>query len=203
MKALIVVDMQVGSFTPETPRHDAEGVIARINALADRIRPDGLVVHIQHTEEHDGYARGSSAWELLPALQVAPSDEIVEKTACDSFLETRLEELLRERGVEDVMIVGCATDFCVDTTVRSAASHGFRVTAVSDGHTTADRPHLPATGVITHHNYMWESLQLPRQGRVRVAPTDILLGELGDGGTSPGSPMASHPLRERRGLRES
>jgi nicotinamidase-related amidase len=184
MKALIIVDMQAGCFVPETPRHDTEGVIARINSLADAVRSDGLVVFIQHTEKHDGYERGSSAWELLPELQIEPSDEIVEKTACDSFLETRLEELLRGRGVDEVVIVGCATDFCVDTTVRSAASHGFTVTAVSDGHTTADRPHIGATDVIAHHNYMWENLQLPRQGRVRVVPTQILLGEFGDGGIS-------------------
>ena len=40
---------------------------------------------------------------------------------------------LKSLGVSRLMISGCATDFCVDTTVRSAASHGFEVLVLSDG----------------------------------------------------------------------
>ena len=109
---------------------------------------------------------------------VDTADHIVEKRACDSFMETGLEALLRSHGVEELIIVGCATDFCVDTTIRAAASRGFRVTAVSDGHTTRDRPHLRAMDIITHHNYMWENLQLPRQQRPRVVAMDELVKEL-------------------------
>jgi nicotinamidase-related amidase len=178
MMALLIVDMQVGCFTGEAPRHDAEAVVNRINALAVAVRPNGLVVYIQHTDPAEGLERGSAAWQILPSLRVAASDERMEKTACDSFLETRLEARLRARGVDEVVITGCATDFCVDTTVRSAASLGFRVTAVSDAHTTGDRPHLGAVAIIAHHNYVWADLLLPRGRKVRVVPTAQLLSEL-------------------------
>lgn len=35
MKALLIIDMQQGSFTPAAPRHDAEGVVNRINLLSE------------------------------------------------------------------------------------------------------------------------------------------------------------------------
>jgi nicotinamidase-related amidase len=92
----------------------------------------------------------------------------VEHTACASFLEAQLDTVLKERGVSDVIIVRCATDFCVDTTVRSAASHGYHVVVPSDGNTTRDRVHLSATAVIVHNNYVWSDLLLPRKQKVRV-----------------------------------
>jgi len=54
MKALLIIDMQKISFTPDTPRLGAEGVIERINRLSDYFRNSGdLVIFIQHdgTEE--------------------------------------------------------------------------------------------------------------------------------------------------------
>lgn len=173
--------MQVGCFAGEPPRADQEGTVRRINALAGAIRPGGLVVFVQHTDGEEGLARGSDAWRLLPALDRDPGDQTVEKTGCDSFLETRLDGLLRARGVTDLVIVGCATDFCVDTTVRSAAAQGYRVTVPADGHTTRDRPHLSAAQIIVHHNYMWADLLLPRRQRVRVITTDALMSELRNG----------------------
>ena len=178
MRALLIVDMQVGCFTGEPPRLDPEGTVRRINALVAAIRGKSVVVFIQHTAAEDGFPRGSEAWRLVPALDIRPEDIVVEKAACDSFLETGLDAMLKERGVSEVIIVGCATDFCVDTTVRSAASHGYAVVVPSDGHTTRDRPHLSAQGVITHHNYVWSDLLLPRGRKVRVLTTEALLEEV-------------------------
>lgn len=175
MKALLVVDMQIGCFVGEPPRWDEKGVVARINALARAVRPRGMIVYVQHTEASHGYERGTEAWKLLPSIDLQPGDELVEKTACDSFLETRLEGLLRSRGVTELVIVGCATDFCVDTTVRSAGAHGFDVVVASDAHTTRDRPHAKAEVLIAHHNYVWKDFLLPRGRAIRVEPTETIL----------------------------
>ncbi|MDD7887792.1 isochorismatase family protein [Flavivirga sp. 57AJ16] len=40
-KALLMIDMQKGSFTPETPRYDTDGVVNRINCLANKFRASG------------------------------------------------------------------------------------------------------------------------------------------------------------------
>ena len=128
MIALLIIDMQNGCFAGSPPRHDAAGTIARINQLAGRVRPRGPVIFIQHTDAREGLARDSDAWHLLDELDRAPGDVIEEKTACDAFLDTGLQPLLDRHAVTELIITGCATDFCVDTTLRSACSRGFAVT---------------------------------------------------------------------------
>lgn len=181
MKALLVVDMQVACFEGEPPRYDEAGRVHRINALAEAMRAQGLVIFIRHTEPSGAFAHGSPGWQVLPSLVTTPGDCLVEKTACDAFLETNLDDLLKQRGVTELVVCGCATDFCVDTTVRAAGAHGYAVTVAGDAHTTRDRPHLCATKIIEHHNYVWADFILPRGRTIRVVPTEQVLGELGGG----------------------
>jgi nicotinamidase-related amidase len=171
--ALLVIDMQV-ALLEGAKRFDADGVVRRINDLAHAVRAKGgAVVFIQH-EDEDDFTHGAPGWRILPALDSRPEDVYVRKTACDSFYRSNLEHALRERGVTRLLVTGCATDFCVDTTIRSAASKDYAVAVVADGHTTADRPHLPAEKIIEHHNWMWARLILP--GRpVTVAKAEELL----------------------------
>jgi nicotinamidase-related amidase len=172
--ALLVIDMQVGLFEG-AERFDADGVVRRINALAHAVRgKGGVVVFIQH-EDEGAYVRGAPGWRILPALESRPEDVYIRKTACDSFYRSELDDVLRELQITRLFITGCATDFCVDTTLRSAASKDYEVVVVADGHTTADRPHLAAEKIIEHHNWMWARLILP--GRpVKVLSTNELSG---------------------------
>ena len=174
--ALLVIDMQVGLFGPDSPRFDAEGVVARINTLAGAVREaGGTVVFIQHDgPPGDTFEPGSEGWRLLPSLDRRLGDPVVHKRACDAFYETDLDETLREREATRLLVTGCATDFCVDTTIRAAASRDYEVVVVEDGHTTADRPHVDALSVMRHHNWVWQNLIHPRRP-IRVIPArDVL-----------------------------
>ena len=175
--ALVIIDLQVGSFGPTSPRcHDAAGLFERLNALARWIRAGGgCVVWVHHAGlPGDVLEPGTPGWRVLPELEQCVSDEVVSKTACDSFLGTNLEALLRVRDPDRVIITGWATDFCVDTTVRSCTGRGFNTWAAADGHTVADRPHLPAIKIIEHHNYVWSNLIAPG-GAVSVASCRSLM----------------------------
>lgn len=182
MVALLVIDMQVGSFVEPMPRHDAEGVVQRINALAEAVRASGgAVIFIQH----DGpagtpFEPGSDGWRLLPTLRREADDIVVHKRACDAFCETDLASVFAERALTRAIVSGCATDFCVDTTVRAALSLDYDVTVVEDGHTTADRPHADAATLIRHHNWVWENLIHPRRS-VRVVPAERIVSEMREG----------------------
>jgi nicotinamidase-related amidase len=170
-QALIVIDMQQGSFGPSTPRHDTEGLVGRLNRLAERVREaSGVVIFVQHAgPDGDPHHASQPGHAVLEALEVRPEDLRVLKTACDAFLGTPLEAELKSRAIDRLIVTGCATDYCVDTTVRSALARGFAVTAPSDGHTTADRPHLPAETIIQHHNAIWADFLSPA-GPARVCP---------------------------------
>ena len=175
--ALVIIDMQVGSFSPPCPpRHDEAALFGRLKALAHWVRANGgFVVWVQHDgPSGDVLEPGTEGWQILPELEPCIEDETLSKTVCDAFLGTRLETLLRNRASDRVIIAGWATDFCVDTTVRSCTARAFKTWAAADGHTLTDRPHLPATKVIEHHNFIWSDLIAPG-GPVTVATCEELM----------------------------
>jgi nicotinamidase-related amidase len=93
----------------------------------------------------------------------------------DAFAGTPLNETLERLAPDRVLITGWATDFCVDTTVRSAVSRDHPIVVVADGHTLNDRPHLKAPTIIEHHNWVWSRLHTNRS--IRVATAAQLLDE--------------------------
>jgi nicotinamidase-related amidase len=169
--ALIVIDMQQGAFIDAPPKHDAAALIERLNRLAGAVRAHGgSVIFIQHEGPlGDAFHPDSPGWKLLEALDVRREDAIISKRACDSFLKTALEAHLRATGSQRLIVTGWATDYCVDTTVRSALARGYPTLAPSDGHTCADRPHLPATKIVEHHNAIWADFISPA-GPATVVP---------------------------------
>jgi nicotinamidase-related amidase len=175
MDAMIVVDMQAGLLAGP-PKHDLQGVIARINRLAATLRGQGgMVIWIRHCGHGDEFARDEPGWAFLPELDRVEADLVVEKTLNDPFAGTDLQAALTELAPERLLITGWATDFCVDATVRSAVSNNHNVVVVSDGHTLSDRPHLDAASVIRHHNWVWSNLITNRS--IRLASTAELLAE--------------------------
>lgn len=175
MDAMIVVDMQVGLLAGP-PKHDLQGVIGRINRLAAALRArSGKVIWIQHSRDGE-FARGQPGWALLPEMDRKPADIAIEKTLNDPFARTNLQGILRELNAARVLVAGWATDFCVDAAVRSTISNGYSVAAVSDAHTLSDRPHLDASEVIRHHNWVWANLISDRA--IQVASTAELLDSL-------------------------
>ena len=151
--ALLIIDVQRGFFEAEPAPADAGAVIGRINGLAARARACGAPVFIiQHEAEDPVLVHGSPAWELDRRLQAMPGDTRVRKTTPDAFLRTPLQDLLARSGVGEVVVCGYASEFCIDTTVRRAASLGLAVTIASDAHTTNDRPRMSAASIRDHHN---------------------------------------------------
>jgi nicotinamidase-related amidase len=175
--ALIIIDMQEGSFTPRSARHDTAGLVDRLNALAGAVRSaGGSVIFVQHDGPvGDPHHPDEPGWRLLPELEVHGSDLIVRKTACDSFLGTSLEATLKAQAIERLIVTGCATDYCVDTTVRSALARGYATIVPTDGHTTSNRPHLTAPQIIAHHNAIWADFIAPGGPAQVCACADVLV----------------------------
>lgn len=168
-KALLVIDMQKGSFTPKTPRFDTDGVVQRINSLAQTFREmKSPVIYIQHDGTGSGaFEKNTLAWEVLDSLEVEPEDILIDKYANDVFYKSHLESTLKKLRINEILITGCATDFCVESTVQSALAKDFNITVVADGHTTGERPHMSAEKVIAHYNWVWQNM-MPTMGRIEV-----------------------------------
>jgi nicotinamidase-related amidase len=145
--ALIVVDYQNDFAAPDGALSVPEGdtIAERINALARSGEYD-LVVATRdwHPAGHGSFAAQGGPWpvhcvqdtdgaQLHPALDAAAVDVIVDKgqdpatEGYSGFDGTNLGELLRERGVTEVTVVGLATDYCVKQTALEALQEGFAV----------------------------------------------------------------------------
>jgi len=161
--ALINVDMQ-RCFVEGSPLAAPEGpaLVERVNRLARACREAGmLVVHTRIWMQKDRsdvgvmgdlvpafivdlYTEGEESAELPEALEVGPSDVILNKPRYGAFHRTDLEAILRARGIDTLIISGIATNICCDTTAREAAQHDFRVLFLSDGTATKEMNGVPA-----------------------------------------------------------
>ena len=151
--ALLIIDVQQVLCSGEHAAYDIERVIDRINLVSRKVRAaGGLVVVIQHETQGGEMDYGSDTWKLAPALHTREGDVYLRKTATDSFHRTELHNVLRARGITNLIICGLQSDFCVDTTTRRALALGYPVILVSDGHSTVDNKVLSAAQISAHHN---------------------------------------------------
>lgn len=156
-KALIIIDVQEG-IVGAPHIHDADGVIRRIRALQDRARDGGIpVLHVQHDgPKGHRVEKGTKGWNIYPAVQPQPGEPVIHKRSSDAFFETSLQQELSKLEISQIVIAGCMTQYCVDTTCRRAVTLGLDVTLAADAHTTADEGGLTAPQIIAHHNTLLE-----------------------------------------------
>lgn len=167
--ALLVIDFQHGLIDQEPRATRGTETLAALNRLIALARRRGQpVIFVQHHDpEH--LPRGSAAWQLHPGLDHRPGDPVVDKTCADAFVDTPLAALLEQLSVGQLWVGGYASDFCVDTTVRSAAARGYAVTVAADAHTSKDRPHAGGDTLVAHLNWLWPHLAVPGEP-IRVRP---------------------------------
>jgi len=169
-QALLVIDVQVGTIDPKVPID--RRVLGNIISLLERARKRGVpVVYMQHhsLDPADTLVPGNADWPIHPDVAPAPGEIVLSKHSSDSFLHTELDRHLRNLGVGHIAVVGCATHYCVDTTVRSALSHGYDVTLAADGHVTGSDEEIPVETVIAHHNRTLAQIAIEDR-RIRVLP---------------------------------
>jgi nicotinamidase-related amidase len=159
--ALLIIDVQnailEGKGTSERqPAIDAalKETIGRLQSVQARARAAHIpVVLVQHDgEPGHRLAKSSNGWALRHEIAPLPGEAVVHKTSADSFFQTDLQDQLSQRSITHLVIGGCMTQFCVDTTARRAVSLGYNVTLLSDGHATADMGDLTFPQIIAHHN---------------------------------------------------
>ncbi|MGC2167779.1 MAG: cysteine hydrolase family protein [Acidimicrobiales bacterium] len=164
--ALLVIDVQNGVVRGS---HNRDDVVANINTLVEKARAkDVPVIWVQHSSED--LVRDSEAWQYVPELVRTDEEPLVHKLYGDSFEGTELEELLAERGVGHLVVLGAQTDACIRSTMHGGFTRGYDVTLVGDAHTTEDLSEYGAPTpdkVIAHTNLYWEWQEAPgRKGGV-------------------------------------
>jgi len=138
--ALIVVDLQAGTVRNPTV-HPIDGVVANATGVLAAFRAHSLPVVIATV---DGTAAGrsdyggkASVWPeemtgLIPEIVPAPDDLVITRRAWSVFAGTGLTERLTKAGITQVVIVGLATSFGIESSARDAYDAGFNVVVVVD-----------------------------------------------------------------------
>jgi nicotinamidase-related amidase/MFS family permease len=140
--ALVVIDLQKGIVGLPCAHPMAE-IVGRAADLARAFRKHGLPVILVNvagrapgrTEVTFNFTPPADWMELVPELDRQPSDHLVTKHQIGAFYGTALEQILRRRGVTQVVLAGVATGSGVEATARNAYDHGYNVTLVTDAMT--------------------------------------------------------------------
>ncbi|KIL43234.1 isochorismatase family protein [Jeotgalibacillus campisalis] len=127
-----------------------EQLITTINAVIEKAKNVHVpMIFVRDLEVADGSGK---RFEIHEKINVPEEAMIFDKTATNSFHGTGLLHHLKTQEIEHVVVMGCATQHCIDSAVRTATINGMDVTLVGDGHSTTDGGVLHAEQIIQHHN---------------------------------------------------
>jgi len=159
--ALIVVDMQKGFCHPESRMEKAgigtanqRATIPHIKRLVTTVReheipvfwsqqvhfPEDVTRRRRRIPSHQAKQQWTpclrGTWEVEFADEltdhIRPDDYVIEKHRASVFFETTLSAKLRMLGIEQLIISGCNTEFCVESTIRDGYYRDFDVIVVRE-----------------------------------------------------------------------
>lgn len=143
----IVYNVKQATIRPELYAAARDRVIPNLRRLVDGCRRFGVEViyTVMENLTRDGRDRSldyklsgffipRGSWQAQVIDLLAPADDelVLRKTSSSAFNSTNIDYLLRNIGIEDLVVTGFLTDQCVDHTVKDAADRGFYVTCLSD-----------------------------------------------------------------------
>ena len=140
--ALIIIDQQKGILHPRLGRRNNPQAEERILELLGHWRRTGRpVIHVQHLSrsEDSVFWPQQSGVEFQERFQPSMGEWLIQKQVPDAFCSTGLEARLREAGIDQLIIVGVATNNSVESTARTAGNLGFEAWVAEDACFTFDK----------------------------------------------------------------
>jgi nicotinamidase-related amidase len=156
--ALLVIDVQKGIFHPGAARKRpwfhamaTEVAVPNIRRLLEAARAarvevvytviqsltrDGRDRSIDYKETGFHFPPGSAEAEICDEVRPMADEIVLPKTSSSLFNSTIFEFLLRNMGLDTVIVTGFLTDQCIDHTMRDGADCGFRMICATDACTT-------------------------------------------------------------------
>lgn len=153
--AILVVDAQLSEYNDEKEAEKPEYVNAirtralpAIEKLIAAARPRGVEViytviesltkngrdrSLDHKLSEIHVPKGSPLANMMPGIEPEEDDIVLPKTSSGVFNSTNIHYVLRNLGIENVIVVGFITDQCVDMAVRDGADMGYYMICASNG----------------------------------------------------------------------
>ena len=133
--ALLVIDVQQGMDNPRLGKRNNPDAERRIADVIGAWRAAGRpVIHVQHdsVEPQSELRPDRPGNAVKPEGKPIDGEPVFRKNVNSAFIGTNLESYLRERGIENLVLVGLTTEHCVSTSARMGANLGFGITIVAD-----------------------------------------------------------------------
>ena len=152
--AVLVVDAQNAELEPEIlekhPQFAAalkERALPAMKRLVDGARANGVEIiytviesltkdgrdrSLDHKLSNIHVPRGSPLAGVIADVAPAEADSVLPKTSSGVFNSTNIDYVLRNLGIENVVVTGFVTDQCVDMAIRDGADRGSYMVCASD-----------------------------------------------------------------------
>src|SRR6202789_4584759 len=177
--ALVLIDLQNAILGMTPAPHSAEKVVENSGKLANAFLAKGAPVVYVRVDMNDflklpvdqPHNMGDKplpavASEIAPSAGFRPGDILVTKRHWGAFAVTDLEQQLKSRGIDTVVLTGISTNAGVESTARQGTGLGFAFVLVEDACSSQNAE---------HHRFAFENI-FPRLTRVRS--TDEVLASL-------------------------
>ena len=184
--ALVLIDLQNSNVNRELAPYSAEQTVGNCVLLAQEMRNRGaMVVYVRvllnelPTPPADAPMRPPGAAappydasELAESAGVDAKDLVVTKRQWGAFYGTDLDQQLRRRGIDTIVLGGIATNFGVESTARAAFDRSYKLVFAEDAMSSMDGD---------AHHFTCKNI-FPKMGRVRStrAVIDMLQAGTGD-----------------------
>ena len=151
--ALMVIDVQ-NSLVLAEPFAVGE-VISNIKMLIERCRLNNIeVIYIQHNDEIGGELEpNSDGWQIYGEISPNASEKIICKNYNSAFKGTSLKEYLNNQGINQLIITGMQTEYCIDTTCKVAFEYGFELIIPEKTNTTFNNGSILAEDLYEYYNF--------------------------------------------------
>lgn len=155
-EGLLLIDVQEAMVTGALYR-EAETLAAMQTLLAAAREQEIAVVHIRHDYgEGHVWARGTPGWQIHAPLAPLVDEMVIDKTRNSAFYRTSLDTLLRERGIDTVVVCGVHTEFCIDATIRAAFDREYGVIVPREANSSEGNAYMDAARLHAYYNsFLW------------------------------------------------
>lgn len=140
-KALVIIDHQKAMFEDSSNQpYDGEAVTDRIAALLHKARTERVpVFFVQHDGgPDDSLHPGKPGFPFHDKLAPRAGEDVTVKSKSSAFHGTDFDAKLKSAGIDHLIVTGMQSEYCVTSAIRSAHERGYKLTLVSDAHSTFD-----------------------------------------------------------------
>jgi len=117
--------------------------------FSPKLAPPILACHAGHKRFYADIHKTLECIAIIDELAPGPQDVVIDKLGYGAFHGTNLDDTLRQRGIESLIVAGTVTQICVEETAREAFHYGYKTTLVSD----AVSSYLPDLHAATLKNF--------------------------------------------------